>query len=191
MGCILGCYSEDPKVKTKQMKPIKNTHIPSRVSRNSVEALVSDRKELMESTYANTPRFSFNGKTCKAKCVKVYDGDTITVVFSVYGTFYKFNVRMNGYDSPELKSKDPIEKKWAIRSRDLLASLILERVVTLECLGNDKYGRLLANIKYDGILINNYMVTNGFCRKYEGGTKHKWDFSKFEKKYKEEKDNKE
>ena len=136
-------------------------------------------KKLMECTYANTPNFNFDNKIFTAKCVKVYDGDTITAAFVVFGEYYKFNIRMNGYDSPEIKTKDPTEKKWAKVARDLLADTVLDKIVTLTCKDYDKYGRILGEIEIDGINVNQMMIDSGYCRVYAGGHKNEWDFSQF------------
>jgi endonuclease YncB( thermonuclease family) len=144
-------------------------------------------ESLSDCTYINTPRFNFKNKTYAAKCVKVYDGDTITVVFRIVDKFYKFNIRMNGYDSPELRSKNTdlvkkeLEKKWAYESRDFLAEMILDKIISLKCEDYDKYGRILATVELDGININEIMLSRGYCRQYGGGHKEEWDFSTFEK----------
>jgi micrococcal nuclease len=144
-------------------------------------------RKLIDATYKNTQRFNFKKKIFNAKCVKVYDGDTITVVFMIFGEFYKFNIRMSGYDSPEIRSKNPdniknaLEKKWAYESRDFLEGLILNKIVLLKCEDYDKYGRILGTVELNGIDINNVMLSRGYCRIYDGGHKSEWDFSLFEK----------
>jgi endonuclease YncB( thermonuclease family) len=145
-----------------------------------------DNKDLETCTYGNTTPYSFDGHTCLAKCVKVYDGDTITVVFKWSNTFHRFNIRMDGYDAPELRptcndSKKEVEKAWAIKSRDYLRSLILDRIVTIKCGKFDKYGRILATVMLGGECINDKMLLNGYCRKYNGGRKEAWDFSIYER----------
>ena len=58
----------------------------------------------MKCTNKNTPKFTLEGdRPCK--CVKVYDGYTITVVFQPFPDtpFYKYNIRLNGIDTPELR----------------------------------------------------------------------------------------
>ena len=45
---------------------------------------IPDTNELEKCTDNNTPLFSFDGITYIAKCVAVYDGDTITVVFQPF-----------------------------------------------------------------------------------------------------------
>jgi len=145
--------------------------------------------ELEQCTYANTPRFNFKDQTFEAKCVKVYDGDTITVVFRVCNKPYKFSIRMQGYDSPEMKSKsfDPIQKaleeKWAIASKQYLANMILDKVITLKCGSYEKYGRILGTVQFNGRDINETMLKSGYCRPYRGGRKEEWDFSSFQSLY--------
>ena len=44
--------------------------------------------------------------------------------------------------------------------------------------GTEKYGRLLADVLYDGINMNEWMIHNGYAVKYDGGKKNrdlKWD----------------
>ena len=47
---------------------------------------------LSDCNYENTPTFSFDNQEFEALCVKVYDGDTITVVFKYSGQFHKFGI---------------------------------------------------------------------------------------------------
>jgi endonuclease YncB( thermonuclease family) len=135
--------------------------------------------ELQNCTYENTKKFNFNNRCIKAKCVKVYDGDTITAAFDLGGVFYTFSIRMNGYDSPEIRTKDENEKKFAILSRDYLKSIILDKIITLKCKSNDKYGRILADVEYEGIDINKKMLENGYSIKYDGGTKQVRDYANY------------
>ena len=145
----------------------------------------NDRK-LKDCTYANTDKFNFNNKIFEAKVVKVYDGDTITVVFMIFGDCYRFSIRMDGYDSPEMKSKNTdlvkkeLEKKWARTSRDFLADMIMDKIVLLKCKDFDKYGRIVGTVELNGMNINDIMLARGYCRPYDGGHKSDWDFSGFE-----------
>jgi endonuclease YncB( thermonuclease family) len=147
---------------------------------------VNDNEKLIACTYNNTPRFNFIGKTFNAKCVKVYDGDSITVVFMVYGEYYKFSIRMYGYDSPEIHSKNTDadikkqEQKWAHMSKEVLSNMIMDKIITLTCKDYDKYGRIVGVVDINNININDYMLSKGYCRVYGGGRKHVWDFSPFE-----------
>jgi endonuclease YncB( thermonuclease family) len=122
----------------------------------------------------------FVPKIKQCKVIKVYDGDTITVAAFLKGDpeCYKFQVRLNGIDSPEMKGSSENEKKHAIISRNALSDQILNQIITLDVKGNEKYGRLLADVLYNGKNMNEWMVQNGYAVKYDGGTKKrdtKWD----------------
>ncbi len=158
----------------------------------SEEEKKADR--LKSLTYENTPEFSFNGKTIHAKILDVYDGDTITITLKVDGEYFRINCRMNGLDTPELRSHDEDEKKAAILARNHLIFLLtkmkigsevkrddikrlcgeVNTIVKVRCMEFDKYGRLLVEIWLDSINVNEKMIEDGFAGKYDGGTKGDW-----------------
>ena len=132
--------------------------------------------DLENATYSNTKTFSFNGIECDAKIVKVYDGDTCTAVMKYNSTLYKFTIRMDGYDAPEIRSHNKLEKKYGLKSRDYLRSLILNKIVTLKCLSYDKYGRILGLLTLNsGEIVNDMMIEHGWSIPYDGGHKMNWD----------------
>ena len=96
-----------------------------------------------------TKLFSFQGQNKYAKVVKVYDADTIQVVFKVHENYYRFKCRLSRIDSPEIKSHDPLEKEKAKISRDMLKNRILNKIVKIKCGDFDKYGRPLGTIYKD------------------------------------------
>ena len=119
-------------------------------------------------------KFSLLGMTYNAKVISVYDGDTITAVFKFNGVYYKWNCRLNGIDTPEMKSKSTDEKNAAIKARDFLREKILGKVVKLECGDFDKYGRLLVNVFINDEKINDTIIQQGYAKQYFGGTKEDW-----------------
>jgi endonuclease YncB( thermonuclease family) len=137
--------------------------------------MISETEELIQLDCSKTPKFSLNTHEYHAKVISVYDGDTITVVFKFAGTFYKWNCRLNGIDTPEMKSKNAAEKQQAIKARDFLREQILGKIVEITCQDFDKYGRLLVVVNYNNININDLMITEGFAKSYAGGTKDEWD----------------
>ncbi len=132
----------------------------------------------------------FDAKTVKAyipeinygKVIKVYDGDTITIVTQLYNgdvtpkqELCKFNVRIVGIDTPELKTKNVGEKELGIKAKNALSELILNKVVKLENVKYDKYGRILCNVFLDNVNISEWLVSNKHAVVYNGGTKiKKW-----------------
>ena len=109
----------------------------------------------------------------KCKVVKVYDGDTITVAAYLKSdpTCYRFSVRLRGIDSPEIRTKNEDEKIAAVLSRDKLSEKILHQIVYLNDIGNEKYGRVLANVIFKGENINDWLLNNKLAVKYDGGKK--------------------
>lgn len=106
--------------------------------------------------------------------VKVYDGDTITIVSALpfeESEYYRFSIRLLGIDSAEIKGKSEAEKAVAIKARDALSAKILNHTITLRNVTTEKYGRLLANIYLDGEWINDWMLKNGHAIVYDGGKK--------------------
>lgn len=121
-----------------------------------------------------TPLFDFNGKTKWGKVVKVYDGDTIHVVFYLGCKPYRWKCRLLGIDTPEIKTKLKDEHEAAIKAKEKLSELILNKIITINCSNFDKYGRLLITIYKSGVNINEFMIRQGHAYKYDGGTKKKF-----------------
>lgn len=110
------------------------------------------------------------------KVIKVYDGDTITIASVLPNTtepIYRFSIRLNGIDTPEIRGKTQEEKELAIQVRDALAEKIYGKMVELRNVGNEKYGRVLAEIYLDGENINQWLVDENFAVAYDGGKKHR------------------
>ena len=122
------------------------------------------------------PEFSLKNEVKKAKVVSVYDGDTIRVVFPILNKLYKWNCRITGVDTPELRTRDELEKKYGYEVRDKLRDKILDKVVTVKCGDFDKYGRLLIDIYCDNETrsVSNWLIENKYAFAYNGGTKQKW-----------------
>lgn len=109
--------------------------------------------------------------------ISVYDGDTITIACNMYWdkyTAYKFNVRLAGIDTPEIRTRDSNQKKVAIIAKKFLESLILNKKIILNDVKYDKYGRILANIYLPGnedTSISNLLIQKRLAVVYDGGTK--------------------
>ena len=141
-----------------------------------------DIVEILKNSTKKTQKFSLEGQTKLCKVEDVYDGDTCRVVFNHNGKIKKWNVRMVGYDTPEMKpsrsnpNRDTIKQK-AKESRDYLKSLIAnenDKLVYLKCGKFDKYGRLLGYVyikEDDTESVNEMMIKNNHAYEYHGGTK--------------------
>jgi len=114
------------------------------------------------------------------KVVKVYDGDTITIASRLPNgsQMFRFSVRLAGIDCAEIKAHSMAEKEEAELVRNILSEKILGKIVFLENVSIEKYGRLLADVYYEGEHINKWMLDNGHAVPYDGGTKlrpERWD----------------
>tara|TARA_X000000368_G_C22588760_1_gene518421 strand:- start:37 stop:465 length:429 start_codon:yes stop_codon:yes gene_type:complete len=124
---------------------------------------------------SDVKEFSFEGEEKEAKVVDVYDGDTIKVVFPVQGKLYKFNCRIQHVDTPEIRTRNKLEKTYGLKVRDLLREKILGKIVLIVCDDFDKYGRLLIDIKLKDTLLSQWLILNNYAFEYDGGTKKSWE----------------
>ena len=122
-----------------------------------------------------TPGISLDGVITLAKCTKCYDADTVHLVIPYNKKYYRWTCRLEEIDSAEIKSKNNAERIHAIKSRDYLKELILNKIVQVKCGKFDKYGRLLVYIDINNIQINEHLVTHGYAYNYNGGTKIDFD----------------
>jgi endonuclease YncB( thermonuclease family) len=116
------------------------------------------------------------------KVVSVYDGDSCKVIIPFKDNLYKWNVRLYGYDTPEMrpsrsKPNRDEEIKAAKAAKVFLMSQIMnqpEQLVFIKCNKFDKYGRLLAELyinQNDEKSVNQLMIDNNHGYAYHGGTK--------------------
>lgn len=125
-------------------------------------------KQLYKTTKAYVPNIH------KGIVVKVYDGDTITIVSMIEKKQYKFRIRLYGIDTPEMKSTKKSEIKIARLAQQWLETRILGKTIYLKTKGNDKYGRLLADIydrKNENKSLNQMLIDRRLAVQYDGGTK--------------------
>lgn len=122
------------------------------------------------------PFRTFDGKKLWAKVMDVYDGDTITVQtrLSKNERIFRYKVRINGIDTPEIRGGTGLETQAAIRARDELKRLICHKMVRLHCHKEEKYGRLLADVYVGSHSVADIMVKKGLAVWYNGGTKLVW-----------------
>jgi endonuclease YncB( thermonuclease family) len=104
----------------------------------------------------------------------VYDGDTITIASKLpypESPLYRFQVRLNGIDCPELKSKSEDEKTIALLAKKEMEDLTFQKIVYLKNSQNEKFGRILADVYIDNIHLNTHMLSKRLAVAYDGGTK--------------------
>jgi micrococcal nuclease len=117
---------------------------------------------------------AFTPPIAGGQVIKVYDGDSITIAgyLPMYNSpLFRFSVRLNGIDTPEIKGKTEEEISEAKKTRDALSNLILHKEITLKNVGTEKYGRILADVYLDNLHVNEWLIKEHYAVKYDGGTK--------------------
>jgi endonuclease YncB( thermonuclease family) len=144
---------------------------------------MEERKILNELSIENIPKlYTLNGKEKWARVVDVYDGDTLNIIFFVGSELQNHKFRLYGIDTPEIKPLKSISNRDEVidsakKSKEYLASLILNKVVYIKFRQEEKYGRLMGEIYFDNTTtssnasVNQLMVQNGYAYEYFGGKK--------------------
>ena len=119
--------------------------------------------------------------------IKVYDGDTITIATKLpydESPLYRFSVRLNGIDCPEIKGKNALEKQVAHYAKMYVSDKVLHKTIYLDNVKTEKYGRVLADVYINPILqaarqeqrqnesLSQMLLRNGLAVEYDGGTKN-------------------
>ena len=110
------------------------------------------------------------------KVTKVIDGDTIDVIIDLgFDIMYKSRVRLFGIDTPESRTRDLVEKKYGLMSKDFLKDKLknAEKIVIKTHKGEEtgKFGRILGEIFCDNVNINQQMCDVGQAVAYYGQSK--------------------
>jgi endonuclease YncB( thermonuclease family) len=145
----------------------------------------------------SVPFFTLSGIRTVARLVDVYDGDTVTCIFPILkDNYYKFNLRLMGIDTAELKNHDISQKQKALEARHLILTSCCDTynlnvdcsrhdiqnylkenniLVWIECFDFDKYGRVLANVykELDSMSLSELLLNAKLAYAYDGGKKLK------------------
>lgn len=124
-----------------------------RLSGYSISADDLNLPQLTTSANANQNQ----GNVVKGKVVKVYDGDTITLLDTSNN---QLKIRFSGIDAPERK------QAFGEKSRDYLASMIAGKTVEVKVKEKDKYGRYIGTVYSNNKDINLEMLKGGYAWHY-------------------------
>ena len=109
----------------------------------------------------------------KVEIVRVVDGDTVDVNVNLGFNIWmmKERVRLNGIDTPESRTRDLVEKRYGLQSKEKLKEL-LHSPVTLLVYGKGKFGRILGDFRFsDGTSVVDTMIEECHGVKYHGQNK--------------------
>jgi len=100
------------------------------------------------------------GKTITARCVGVYDGDTITLLVKTAEGKRQAKIRLDAIDAPE------IGQPFGNRSKQTLSGIVFGKDCQVESMGQDRYGRTIGKINVDSKSVNLAMLEAGMARHF-------------------------
>jgi endonuclease YncB( thermonuclease family) len=101
---------------------------------------------------------SAEGGTFTGRVVKVYDGDTITVLD---GNYTQHKIRLDGIDAPE-RGQD-----YGARATQALKAVLGAGQVVVNVTTKDKYGRSIGQVMVGQTNVNAWMVEKGWAWHYK------------------------
>lgn len=108
----------------------------------------------------------------QGKCVGVADGDTIAVLHAKQAE----KIRLHGVDCPEKT------QAYGTRAKQFTAALVFGKVVTVDPVNTDRYGRTVARVKCpDGRSLNALLVQAGMAWWYRQYDPHNQTLAALEK----------
>lgn len=109
--------------------------------------------------------------------LSVYDGDTFFVNIPAWPSIAgsRIGIRINGIDTPEIKSKCYFEHAHALAAKAYLESRLNGmHSIELRDISRDKYFRIDAHLFVDGKDVGQEMIEKGLAVDYYGGKKIDW-----------------
>ena len=115
----------------------------------------------------------------KVNITRVVDGDTVDGDIDLgFGMWIKDErVRMMGIDTPESRTRDKVEKKFGLASKEKLKSMLGKKAVLktqVNKKGEDmkgKFGRILGDFVVGDKMATDILIEEGYAVAYFGGSK--------------------
>lgn len=111
-----------------------------------------------------------------AEIIRCVDGDTVDAWIDVgFDMRIKQRLRLHGIDTPETRTKDPIEKKVGLMAKARVRELLeVGKTYPIWTVEKGKFGRYLARIYLDEArnqCVNDMLVEENLALIYFGGSK--------------------
>jgi len=90
----------------------------------------------------------------KAKVIGITDGDTLKVLTN---ESQQVKIRLAEIDCPEKK------QPWGNKAKQALSASTFQKMVTIDPVTKDRYGRTVAIVFVDGESVNKALVQQGHC----------------------------
>ena len=106
----------------------------------------------------------------KAKVRRVVDGDTLDLDIDLgFHITLRERVRLMGIDTPETRTRDPVEKANGLKSKEFVIGFVADGDVIIRVHGFGKFGRPLVDLYKNDICLNERLVHLGLAVPYFGG----------------------
>ena len=145
----------------------------------------------------NLKKTSYEGTIARARVISVYDGDTITIAFfpeyHIKEIPFVGSFRLYGFDAPEMKPSlsdefHDLHKECGKKVQNIISNKILDKLVWVEFMKNEKFGRMMGNIYLEpkdkngkfGQSLNDWIVEHKLGKEYHGEKKGEWTKQDFE-----------
>ena len=111
-----------------------------------------------------------------AEIIRCVDGDTVDAWIDVgFDMRIKQRLRLHGIDTPETRTKDPVEKKVGLMAKARVKELLeVGKTYPIWTVEKGKFGRYLARIYLDEArnqCVNDMLVEENLALIYFGGSK--------------------
>ena len=111
----------------------------------------------------------------RCEIVKIIDGDTVDVDIDLgFGIWMRNErVRLYGIDTPESRTRDLEEKKYGLAAKEFLTKWLSAGNITLKTHkdAEGKFGRILGELWYNDININQKLIEEHHAVGYHGQSK--------------------
>jgi len=116
--------------------------------------------------------------TNRITVIRVYDGDTFYVNIDGYPPIIGSNIgiRVNGLDTPELRTRNKAEKALGYKTKALAQSILTnpDNVLLFSNAQRGKYFRIVADVYVNGTNYADILIASNLAYRYDGGTKKSW-----------------
>ena len=127
-------------------------------------------------------KYGFPFKEYKVFVQEVIDGDTYHITFLIESTPITLKLRLFGLDTPELSSKNLLEKQAATKVKNILVRKLEGKYCKCELIKWDKYGgRVVGKLFVNGKSLTDTLLTYNLAKAYEGASKEDWTSEELER----------
>ena len=107
-----------------------------------------------------------------AEVTRVVDGDTVDALVDLgFNTYSKQRIRLYGINTPEIRTRDKIEKKAGLAAMARLEELLADNdnrcVIRTSLDKKGKYGRWLGEVFVEDENINQWLISEGYAKEYK------------------------